>query len=121
MEGSHWKEVWKNPEDIKECLHDIGNLVLTKDNSKYSNFEFERKKGQPGQSPSYINSDIRQERKISQYDDWTRIEFDKRRNEIIQWINQRWKTKESPNVEDLIITDEDDVDGIETQVERIES
>ena len=64
--NSHWKAVWSE-EDFKLCLHDIANLVLTQNNSSYRNFEFTRKKGQAGQSPSYSNSDIRQERKLAKY------------------------------------------------------
>jgi hypothetical protein len=110
-DGSHWKAVWSS-DDFNECLHDIGNLVLTQDNSSYRNFEFSRKKGQPGESPSYSNSDIRQERKLSLFSDWTRKEFDQRRGELEVWINQRWKTEISQEAETLEIIDEDDEDNI---------
>lgn len=86
---SHWKQVW-NDEDLKKYLHDIGNLVLTENNSNYRNFEFERKKGKPGQGKCYANSDIREERQISKYGDWTPKELSERRLEIISWIKQRW-------------------------------
>ena len=89
--SSHWRNVW-TPDEIKECLHDIGNLVLTRDNSSYSNFEFSRKKGAPGFSPSYSNSDIRQERRVARYADWTRHELVERRLELTGWMNDRWKT-----------------------------
>lgn len=115
-EGSHWKAVW-GPDDFKECLHDIANLVLTQDNSSYRNFEFSRKKGQPGQSPSYSNSDIRQERKISRFSDWTREEFDQRRGELEAWINRRWKTESGQSATTLEVIDEADEDGIEIKVE----
>lgn len=117
-ENSHWKTVW-SPDNTKECLHDIANLVLTQDNSCYRNFEFSRKKGQPGQSPSYSNSDIRQERKISQYPDWSRKEFNQRRDEITGWINQRWKTEGDQSITLLEVVDEADEDGIETKVELL--
>ena len=61
-----------------DAVHDIANLVLTQNNSNYLAFGF-RKKGIPGQSPSYSNSDIRQERKISSFPDWTPTEFKERR------------------------------------------
>ena len=103
-----------SPDDFEDCLHDIANLVLTQDNSSYWNFEFSRKKGQPGQSPSYSNSDIRQERKLSQFSDWTRKEFDQRRGELVRWIDQRWKTESSKSAMTLEIVDEEDEDLIET-------
>lgn len=90
--GSLWREKWSSA-DMKKCKHDIANLVLTQNNSNYSNFEFSRKKGKPGQSPSYSNSDIRQERKIAAFSGWTRKEFDKRKAELEIWITNRWKTE----------------------------
>ena len=115
-ENSHWREVWSQ-DDIKECLHDIANLVLTQDNSSYRNFEFLRKKGNPGQSHSYSNSDIRQERKISSFLDWTPKEFKERRIELVAWINDRWKTEGSQVAAMLEVGDEADEDGIEAKVE----
>ena len=47
-EDSEWKAKW-SAKDFDECLHDIGNLVLTHDNSSYRNFEYSRKRGTPGQ------------------------------------------------------------------------
>lgn len=46
-ENSAWKKKWSR-DDIDKYLHDISNIVLTKNNSNYKNFDFERKKGNPG-------------------------------------------------------------------------
>jgi hypothetical protein len=119
-EDSHWKIAW-SPNDFKECLHDIANLVLTQNNSNYKNFEFSRKKGQPGQSPSYSNSDIRQERKISLFSDWTPEQFGQRREELVAWINKRWKTEAGQTVTALEVVDEADEDGIEIDEEELVS
>jgi hypothetical protein len=108
---SHWVTVWSKDE-TKTCLHDIANLVLTQNNSNYLNFEFTRKKGLPGQSPSYSNSDIRQERKISGYSDWTPKEFAERRKELVEWINERWKTEQGHGIPPLELSDEADEDGV---------
>lgn len=89
---SHWMQVWTDAER-KECLNDIGNLVLTLNNSNYLNFDFTRKRGAPGVSPSYCDSPIQQERRISQYIDWTKKELLERRAEMVKWINQRWATQ----------------------------
>jgi len=88
-ENSKWKKDWSN-DDIKKYLHDISNLVLTNDNSHYKNFEFEKKKGKPGVGHCYSNSDIRQERKISEYNEWNVNSCNKRRKELVDWIIKRW-------------------------------
>jgi len=87
--NSNWLNKWTD-EERKKYLHDISNLVLTKDNSRYSNFEFERKKGVAGSGFSYSNSDIRQERKIAEYDDWTPDTCKKRREELTKWVIKNW-------------------------------
>lgn len=115
-ENSHWKDVWC-PDKFNACVHDIANLVLTQNNSNYWNFEFSRKKGTPGQSPSYSNSDIRQERKISSFPDWAPKEFMERRSELVAWINDRWKIESGRGVTTLVVVDEADEDGIGAQAE----
>lgn len=113
-ENSHWNEVW-DADNIKNCLHDIANLVLTQDNSSYRNFDFLRKKGKPGLSPSYSNSDIRQERKLSLFSDWTPTDCQQRREELAAWINLRWKTDVAQSPTTLTVVDEADEDGVETK------
>jgi hypothetical protein len=108
-ENSHWKEVW-NETDTGTYLHDIGNLVLTQNNSNYLNFEFMRKKGAPGISPSYCNSDIRQERKIASLDDWRPAELSTRRQDLVQWIAERWKTPATGTVPPADLNEQDDMD-----------
>lgn len=105
--NSNWISKWTE-EERKKFLHDISNLVLTKDNSRYSNFEFERKKGVAGSGFSYSNSDIRQERKIAEFDDWIPESQSIRREELTSWIMNNWGVDvhfQSPT-DDII--DEDD-------------
>lgn len=93
-EASHWKKVW-NDADTEQYRHDLGNLVLTKDNSSYGRVDFERKKGKPGvDRPCYANSNIKQEREIASYDDWTPVELVQRRERLVKWIGTRWKTQD---------------------------
>ena len=115
-DGSHWKKMWRQ-DRIETCTHDIANLVLTQNNASYSNFEFVRKKGKPGQSPSYSNSDIRQERKISCFAHWTHKEFLERRSELIAWITDRWKTEVGQSTAVMDLVDEAEDNGIEHPVE----
>ena len=110
---SHWKKVW-SADEMKRCLHDIGNLVLTQNNSNYRNFDFARKRGSPGISPSYCDSDIRQERKISNFSDWTPKEFKERRSELVTWIIGRWKSEGHEGGATLEVIDVADEDKIGT-------
>ncbi|RZK15319.1 MAG: HNH endonuclease, partial [Flavobacterium sp.] len=106
--GSNWLTKWTS-EERRKFTHDISNLVLTKDNSRYSNFEFERKKGVAGSGFSYSNSDIRQERKIAEYTDWTNEARKRRREELVSWIIERWgidKHFQSPSI-DILEDDEE--------------
>lgn len=108
--NSNWLKKW-SAEDRKKYLHDISNLLLTKDNSRYSNFEFERKKGTSGSGYSYSNSDIRQERKIAKFEDWTPENCKKRRVELIDWIVQTWGIDKHFEVlsEEIIEDDEEPI------------
>ncbi|MDE0472796.1 MAG: DUF262 domain-containing HNH endonuclease family protein [Ekhidna sp.] len=88
-ENSEWKRKWSDS-NFRSYLHDISNIVLTKDNSHYLNFDFNRKKGNSGAGHCYANSDIRQERKISEFEDWTADSCKERRKSLISWIIERW-------------------------------
>ncbi len=87
--NSLWLKKW-NREDIEKYTHDISNLVLTRDNSNYRNFEFDRKKGKVGSGYCYANSDIREERKIAEFTDWTVESCISRRKTLNTWIFERW-------------------------------
>lgn len=97
-ENSNWLNKWTD-EERKKYLHDISNLVLTKDNSRYRNFEFQRKskglndKGERISEFYYLNSDIKQEREIAdknKYEDWTPENCKKRREVLTKWIIENW-------------------------------
>jgi uncharacterized protein DUF262/uncharacterized protein DUF1524 len=104
---SHWKQVWSD-EDFDTYLHDISNLVLTKDNSHYLRFDFERKRGKAGAGHCYANSDIRQERKIAQYEDWDVDSCSKRREVLENWIISRWGIDKNYVVPDEINEEDDE-------------
>lgn len=88
-ENSQWVAKWSD-ENRALYLHDISNIVLTFDNSHYLNFDFTTKKGVAGSGHCYANSDIRQERKISEYPDWTQSECQNRKEALSKWICERW-------------------------------
>jgi len=110
---SEWKKKWRAA-DIKAFLHDISNIVLTKDNSNYSNFEFVRKKGNSGTGYCYSNSDIRQERKIAEFEDWTAASCRERKNTLVEWIIERWGIDEKYNIpEDIEELEEEEIETLE--------
>lgn len=118
-EGSHWREVWSS-EQIKTYTHDIGNLVLTRDNSCYKNFEFLRKKlgeGNDGVNPvntcvhCYTNSLIAQEREIARENDWTPETEGERRKTLIDWILEMWCPDVGPIESPMNLNEEDDEDS----------
>lgn len=104
---SDWSNKWSKG-DIKKYLHDISNIVLTLNNSHYSNFDYQRKKGSVGVGFCYANSDIRQERQIASYDEWTVKECKNRRQKLIDWIIARWGINEHYEINEEILKDEDD-------------
>lgn len=108
-QGSQWLKDWK-PEEIEKYQHDIGNMCLTYDNSRYQNFEFARKRGQAGSGYCYAHSDIQQEREIANYPEWTAESVQKRRAELISWIQERWAKKQTaPDISPDIETEDEDI------------
>lgn len=81
----------------KLYTHDLGNLCLTEDNSKYSNKPFPRKRGEPGaDSPCYITANLASERHLARWKDWTPESIHSRREEIIAWAKARWPHPGTP-------------------------
>lgn len=85
----YWIDRWTE-EDIEEVTHDLGNLVVTLDNSSYGNNGFDKKKGSVGTGKCYANSSMFSEKELCIYDEWTRKEFEIRRNKIGVWMKSRW-------------------------------
>lgn len=75
----------------KEYVDDIGNLVLTRDNSSLSNKSFPDKKGTiNAEWPCYATSSLFQERELALQDDWTPEAIDERRSRLLDWAKRRW-------------------------------
>ena len=92
---SEWKKIW-NDESIKHWKHALGNLVFTKDNSRYLNFDFTRKRdgvedGTPrSERYCYRNSNIMQERQIADFETWSPKQVKERHEKLLGWIVERW-------------------------------
>ncbi|WML89909.1 DUF262 domain-containing HNH endonuclease family protein [Thiothrix lacustris] len=111
-EHSLWHKTW-DKKDAAYYLHDISNLVLTRNNSNYLNFDFERKKGHAGQGYCYANSDIRQERKLAGFSTWDIESCKKRRQLLEDWVISRWGVEKHYILPAEINEEEDDDLGIE--------
>lgn len=104
------KEYWTNrwtKEQIENATHDIGNLVMTFDNSVYSNKGFHEKKGSPDKKGCYANSSLFTERELTKFNEWTYEAFLERRKEITNWMKERWKI-EVNKVVDIEVDEEED-------------
>jgi len=108
-EGSQWWEEFSREEHSKS-LNTIGNLVLTRDNSAYSNKDYKLKRGEPGQeSPRcyFSASAFARERQIAQqFETWTLATIEERRQEIESWALQRWHI--DPPTQSYVEQDDDD-------------
>jgi len=103
---SYWRKHW-NKKDIETVLHDIGNLVITLDNSSYGNKGFDQKKGSPGEGICYANSALFSERELCKYDEWNYEAYSKRREELSLWMKERWFIKDHNAMSDIEIEEED--------------
>ena len=86
----YWQQYF-DPDMHQKYVHDIGNLVLTKDNSSLGNKSFPDKKGTIDANwPCYAKSSLFQERELALQDDWTPKAIDERRARLLDWAKRRW-------------------------------
>lgn len=92
--------------------HDLGNLALTADNSSYGNKPFPAKKGSPGSdSPCYANANLKNERELTGWYDWTVDSILERRQRLVDWAIMRWAVDDAPLVAVTSQPDYSDDDG----------
>ena len=91
----YWLDRW-DEKDIGVWINDIGNMLLTLDNSVYSNHPYPRKcrgedeNGNRVADKYYANSTLMQEREMVKYQEWTVDEVKKRHDELVEFILKRW-------------------------------
>ena len=93
---SYWTKQFTS-EQRNRYTNDIGNLVLTEDNSSYGRKEFLNKLGEPGAKyPCYANSNLCSERDLYNYrkSGWVPESIEQHREEIIDWALKRWYIEE---------------------------
>jgi hypothetical protein len=92
----YWLERF-TADEREQLTHDLGNLVLTEDNSVYLNKPFGKKRGVAGErssdgslTRSYANSTLFQEKALLEVAEWTPAAIQVRRDEILAWARRRW-------------------------------
>ncbi|MHA6781143.1 DUF262 domain-containing protein [Pseudonocardia saturnea] len=89
-------------EQHAELKHSLGNLVLTYDNSSYSNKCFRLKRGdhqRPGEAPRtcYVQARLHQERELARYVEWTPETVHERQAALAEWALTRWSVEYQPS------------------------
>ncbi len=99
---SDWWDYFDRDEH-RRLLNGVGNLVLTYDNSYYSNHEYSVKRGAPGQeTPRCFFSlpALAREHEIAQrFETWTPEAIEQRRLAVMEWALQRWSITPPSNDE----------------------
>lgn len=83
----------KADEEFEKYIHRLGNLVLCSRswNSSYGNKPFEEKKKCKGEEYScYQKSIFKCQQKLAEFETFSKTEIDKRQQELIKWIKERW-------------------------------
>jgi hypothetical protein len=107
----YWKERF-DLHEMRQLTHALGNLVLTVDNSSYSNKSFPEKRGAAGPgvpaTKCYAQAALQQERELSSTTDWTPEAILARQERLADWALGRWAVEFSETGHDLV--DDEDVD-----------
>lgn len=95
-QGEHgqWLVDFPDEREHEDLTHTLGNLMLTFDNSCYSNKEYDKKRGSellpPGQC-CYLRGRFEQERDLAlRHATWTPEEVRERQNYLVDFALQRW-------------------------------
>jgi hypothetical protein len=91
--SAYWTRHFSNAQ-IRQLTHALGNLVLTRDNSHYLNFDFPRKRGAAGpgipQHPCYAQARLAQEQELAAIEDWNSQQVIDRQARLSEWALKRW-------------------------------
>jgi hypothetical protein len=93
-----WLTRFPDARERQDLTHTLGNLMLTWDNSSYSNKPYDRKRGEPDWPDTqrcYFNGTFVQERRVARdFDAWTPEALRKRQAELVSFARQRWHVDE---------------------------
>jgi len=100
QEGGYWTDHFSQ-EEREKFIHQIGNLTLTEDNLPLGNKPFPEKKGVFGQEhPCYANSNLKIERELAVFTDWTPQHIEQRQQRLAKWALDRWHVDPPPKLPD---------------------
>lgn len=90
-------------EQHAELVHSLGNLVLTYDNSVYSNKCFAEKRGRHQEAGEaarscYVQGRLHQERELAGYPEWTPATIQARQMTLAAWALERWRVEFPPTL-----------------------
>lgn len=89
-EDSQWEKAFSK-EHRELYTHTLGNLVLTYDNSVYSNHEFSAKRGSLAETRAcYFRASLASEREVAEWEEWTPESVEERQARIAAWAMERW-------------------------------
>lgn len=113
--GACWREVFTQ-EEREDLTHSLGNLVLTLDNSAYSNHCFHKKRGTalgPGVDGAtcYAQGKLHQERELARYEAWTPETITQRQSELKKWALRRWNVEPSSLLSVVELEEDDDFEA----------
>jgi hypothetical protein len=112
--SNYWTERFTN-EQMRHFTHALGNLVLTRDNSAYSNKDFPDKRGAAGagipEQTCYAQAPLAQEQELAHLADWTPKEVISRQDRLANWALQRWAVDFS-DLDQSYIEEEDVEDDV---------
>ncbi len=122
--SDYWKTRF-SPDEMRQLTHNLGNLVLTRDNSAYSNKGFPDKRGAsgPGAVPRacYAQAPLAQEQELARLTDWTPGEIFARQQRLADWALQHWAVEVSDLDRESVVGDvEDDVEVADAEILTID-
>jgi len=86
-------EIPEDIEDFEEQVHRLGNLTIANGywNREYGNLPFAQKKQADSQREvAYATSDLRVQRVLADYPEFTKSELEKREHEITRYAMNEW-------------------------------
>ncbi|MET8257129.1 DUF262 domain-containing HNH endonuclease family protein [Micromonospora sp. NPDC005205] len=99
----------------RQLTHALGNLVLTRDNSAYSNKDFPDKRGSSGPGIAaktcYAQAPLAQEQELARLADWTPEQVLGRQERLADWALERWAIDFSDFDPSNQMEDEEEVGG----------
>ncbi|EKA60220.1 hypothetical protein B277_13704 [Janibacter hoylei PVAS-1] len=108
-----WRDIFSDDER-KSHTHSLGNLILTMDNSSYSNKEYVEKRGKTGQTqpPCYFTAALASEREVAEkWPSWTAKAIEERLAALTTWaVSERWPATGPSTSEPTVDDPADDAD-----------